>query len=247
MSHWISATVTKNRHWNNTLFSLELEAPIDPFIPGQFIKLGMDIDGQRVQRAYSLVNPPSDNKFEIYATSIADGLLSPKLFSLQPGDTIEVTPEASGFFTLDEVPQGEHLWMLATGTALGPYLSILRTAEPWSRFRRIVLVHAVRCASDLSYQAEIEELKKKYPSQLVVQPFVSREPGPNALSGRITHALNDGMLERIIDLPLSLDKSQIMLCGNPQMVKDTKAILEQKGFIKNLRSKPGQITMEHYW
>ena len=247
MSNWISATVTKNRHWNNTLFSLEFEAPINHFIPGQHIKLSLMIDGERVQRVYSLVNPPQDNKFEIYATSIADGLLSPRLFSMQPGDTVDVIVEAEGHFTLDAVPKGEHLWLFATGTALSPYLSMLRSAEPWSRFRRIVLVHAVRCASDLSYQAEIEELKAKYPDQLLVQPFVSREPGPNALSGRITYALADGQLERILNLPLALDKSQIMLCGNPQMIKDTQAILEQRGFTPNLRSSAGQITTEQYW
>lgn len=247
MADWIPAEVITNRHWNSDLFSLVLRANIEPFRAGQFTKLGLEIDGQIVQRAYSFVNPPSDNKIEIYATRVADGVLSPRLHALEAGDSVMISARANGFFTLDEIPEGEHLWMLATGTAIGPYLSILREPNVWRRFRKVALIHAVRFSADLSYQAEINELLERHPDQLVVQPFVSREPAPLSLPGRIPQAIADGMLERHIGLTLNPEQSQIMLCGNPEMVRETKAILETMGFVKNLRRKPGQITMEHYW
>ncbi|KXF82752.1 ferredoxin--NADP reductase [Enterovibrio coralii] len=247
MATWIKAEVIENRRWNKDLFSLVLDADVAPFTAGQFAKLGLEIDGKLVQRAYSYVNAPSSKYIEIYATRVADGLLSPRLHELEAGDTVMITKDATGFFTLEEIPQGEHLWMLSTGTALGPFLSILQEEEVWQRFRKVVLVHAVRFSADLSYQAEINALKKTYSDQLIVQPFVSREPKAGALSGRITHALEDGMLERVVGFPFTAEQSQVMLCGNPQMVKDVKALLLQKGLEKNLRKKPGNITVEQYW
>ncbi|WP_318487470.1 ferredoxin--NADP reductase [Photobacterium leiognathi] len=247
MADWIPAQVIANRHWNNDLFSLSLQANIEPFKAGQFTNLGLEIDGQMIQRAYSFVNPPQQPVIDIYATRVSEGLLSPRLHALTAGDTVFISARANGFFTLDEVPQGDHLWLLATGTAIGPYLSILRQGDVWHRFRKIVLIHAVRFAADLSYQAEITQLKQQYGDQLIVQPFVSREPSPLCLTGRIPQAIADGQLERHVGLTLQPEQSQIMICGNPEMVRDTKQALEARGFIKNLRRKPGQITMEHYW
>ena len=247
MADWIPAKVITNRHWNHDLFSLVLEANIEPFKAGQFTKLGLEIDGKMIQRAYSFVNPPSGNRIEIYATRVADGLLSPRLHALEAGDEVFISARANGFFTLNEIPDSDHLWMLATGTAIGPYLSILREPSVWKRFRKVVLSHAVRFSADLSYQAEINQLKERYPDQLIVQPFVSREPAPPALPGRIPQAIADGMLERHVGLTLDPEHSHIMLCGNPEMVKDTRAALEARGFRKNLRRQPGHITMEHYW
>ncbi|MCD9479760.1 ferredoxin--NADP reductase [Photobacterium phosphoreum] len=247
MADWIPAQVIANRHWNQDLFSLSLRANIEPFKAGQFTKLGIMIGDNLIQRAYSFVNSPQHTDIEIYATRVADGLLSPRLHALQEGDTVQISARASGFFTLDEVATSQHLWLFATGTAIGPYLSILGQKEVWHKYRKIILIHAVRYAADLSYQAEISALKQQYGDQLIVQPFVSREPAPLCLTGRIPLAIADGLLERHVGLSLSAEHSQVMLCGNPQMVRDTKAVLEAKGLAKNLRRKPGQITMEHYW
>lgn len=249
MSTWIKAEVIESRRWTRNLFSLILDANIEPFTAGQFTKLGLEIDGKIIQRAYSFVNPPKSKYHEIYVTRVGDGLLSPRLHQLEAGDDVLITKEASGYFTLNEVPMGEHLWLFSTGTALGPFLSILRDRKNpvWSRFRKIMLIHAVRFSADLSYQDEINKLIQAHPDQLIVQPFVSQEPNTGALSGRITHALEDGMLERVIGFPLSPHHSQVMLCGNPSMVKDVRALLQAKGLEKNLRRKPGHITVEQYW
>lgn len=249
MANWIKAEVIESRRWSKNLFSLILDADVAPFTAGQFTKLGLELDGKIVQRAYSYVNPPDTKYQEIYITKVDDGLLSPHLHQLESQDEVLITKDASGYFTLDEVPSSDHLWLFSTGTALGPYLSILRDPSKaiWKKYRKIVLIHAVRFSADLSYQAEINQLCQQHKDQLIVQPFVTREPNNIALSGRITHALEDGMLERIIGLPITPSQSQVMLCGNPHMVRDVREILIGKGLTKNLRKKPGHITTEQYW
>ena len=148
MAEWVNAEVKEVKNWTDALFSLRVTAPIDPFIAGQFAKLALEIDGERVQRAYSYVNAPQDELLEFYLVTVPEGKLSPRLHALQPGDSLMITKEASGFFVIDEIPDCQTLWMLATGTAIGPYLSILQQGEGLARFDNIVLVHAARYASD---------------------------------------------------------------------------------------------------
>ncbi len=129
MADWVTGKVTKVQNWTDALFSLTVHAPVLPFTAGQFTKLGLEIDGERVQRAYSYVNSPDNPDLEFYLVTVPDGKLSPRLAALKPGDEVQVVSEAAGFFVLDEVPDCETLWMLATGTAIGPYLSILQLGK----------------------------------------------------------------------------------------------------------------------
>jgi ferredoxin--NADP+ reductase len=167
---------------------------------------------------------------------------------LQTGDTLQVTEEAAGFFVLEEVPDCNTLWMLATGTALGPYLSILQEGKDLERFENIVLVHAARLAQDLSYLPLMQQLEQRYNGKLRIQTVVSRENAAGSLQGRVPALIEDGSLEAAVGLKIDADNSHIMLCGNPQMVRDTQQVLkETRGMRKHLRRKPGHITSEHYW
>jgi len=148
---------------------------------------------------------------------------------------------------MPEVPAAEVLWCLATGTGIGPFLSILRTPAPWQKFRRIVVVHAVRHAAELAYRDTLATLAAEHGDALVYVPFVSREAAPDALPGRIPAAIGDGRLEASAGIALTADAAHCMLCGNPQMVTDTIAALENKGLRKHRRKTPGQITTEAYW
>ena len=161
MADWVTGKVTKVQNWTDALFSLTVHAPVLPFTAGQFTKLGLEIDGERVQRAYSYVNSPDNPDLEFYLVTVPDGKLSPRLAALKPGDEVQVVSEAAGFFVLDEVPHCETLWMLATGTAIGPYLSILQLGKDLDRFKNLVLVHAARYAADLSYLPLMQELEKR--------------------------------------------------------------------------------------
>jgi ferredoxin--NADP+ reductase len=139
------------------------------------------------------------------------------------------------------------LWCLATGTGLGPFLSILRTEEPWEKFGRVVLVHAVRMAADLSYADEIAAIGRERSGRFNFVPFVSRQPHRGALSGRIPAAIDDGRLESAAGVPLTADDAHAMLCGNPDMVRDTQAALDRRGMRRHRRREPGHYTLETYW
>ncbi|SRS97578.1 ferredoxin-NADP reductase [Shigella sonnei] len=117
MADWVTGKVTKVQNWTDALFSLTVHAPVLPFTAGQFTKLGLEIDGERVQRAYSYVNSPDNPDLEFYLVTVPDGKLSPRLAALKPGDEVQVVSEAAGFFVLEEVPDCETLWMLAPSSA----------------------------------------------------------------------------------------------------------------------------------
>ncbi|WP_292974276.1 ferredoxin--NADP(+) reductase [Pantoea sp. UBA4549] len=248
MAEWINAEVKEVKNWTDALFSLRVTAPIDRFTAGQFAKLALEIEGERVQRAYSYVNAPDDPLLEFYLVTVPEGKLSPRLQALQPGEQVMLTKEASGFFTLDEIPDCRTLWMLATGTAIGPYLSILQQGEDLARFDHIVLVHAARYASDLSFWPLMQSLQQRYADKLHIQTVVSRESSPGSLQGRVPQLIESGELERAVGLPLDAESSHVMLCGNPQMVRDTQQLLkESRGMRKHFKRKPGHMTSEHYW
>ena len=151
------------------------------------------------------------------------------------------------FFSIGEVPDTDVLWCLATGTGVGPFLSILRTPEPWTRFGRIVLVHAVRHANELAYRDVIGGIAAAHPGMFTHIAMVSREAHTGALGGRIPGAIEDGRLEFRAGLPLAAENSHAMLCGNPAMVEDTQRVLAARGMRRHRRREPGHVTIETYW
>lgn len=248
MAEWVTGTVVQVQHWSNNLFRITLQAPIAAFQAGQFAKLSLDIEGERIQRAYSYVNAPSSALLEFYLVQIPNGKLSPRLYNLRSGDPLFITYTASGYLVLDEVPDSKTLWMLATGTAIGPYLSILQEGIGLGRFEHLVLVHAVRYAQDLNYLSLMQQLQQRYQGKLRIQTVVSRETVAGSLTGRLPALIADGSLEVAIGQAFIPEESHVMLCGNPQMVRDTQKLLqESRTMRKHLRRKPGHITSEQYW
>ncbi|MFC0139070.1 ferredoxin--NADP(+) reductase [Erwinia mallotivora] len=248
MAEWVTASIKEVKTWTDSLFSLVVTAPIDPFIAGQFAKLALETDGERVQRAYSFVNAPSDGNLEFYIVNVPEGKLSPQLHQLKPDQQVMLTKESAGFFVLDEIPPCKTLWMLATGTAIGPYLSILQEGKGLERFEHIVLVHAARYAQDLSYLPLMQQLQQQYNGKLRIQTVVSREEAAGSLTGRVPALIASGQLESAVGLALEAEHSHVMLCGNPQMVRDTQQLLKDtRQMRKHLKRKPGHMTSEHYW
>jgi ferredoxin--NADP+ reductase len=232
---WLEGKVLENRQWTGHLFSLRVEAPRLAFEAGQFVRIALEIDGEVVARPFSFVNAPQDPVLEFYGVVVPEGPLSPRLARLRAGDRLLVASNPAGFLVLSEIPDAETLWLLCTGTGLAPFLSILRTEAVWKRFRNVVLVHAVRYAAELVYRDLISALPVNYIS------MVSREHHPGSLSGRIPAAIADGRLA------IDAASSQVMLCGNPDMLKDTQAALAARGLRKHRRRSPGQVTVESFW
>jgi ferredoxin--NADP+ reductase len=247
MSKWVEGKIVRLRQWTDELYSVQVAADIAPFSAGQFNRLALEIDGEMVARPYSFVNGPDNPVHEFYFITIKDGPLTRELIKLKAGDTLYLAPKGAGFFILSEVPDAETLWMLSTGTAIGPFLSMLTTAEVWQRFRHIVLVHAVRTAQELVYQDEIKACLAQHPGQLRFIPFISREDTEFSIKGRVPAAIEDGRLEQRAGLEITPENSQVMICGNPAMVRDTRSVLEARGLKKNRRRDPGHITTEQYW
>lgn len=247
MSAWLKGKVVEHRHWNDKLHTLFIEADIEPYRAGQFVKIGLDVGGEIVGRPYSLVNPPARPPLEIYYIHVPQGSLTPRLIHLKPGDEILVSPRANGFMVLDEIPQVKTLWLIATGTGVGPFLAILDDEQVWQRYENVVLVYAVRTVSEMCYRERIDAVAAAHPGQFAFVPFVSREPCSFAMPGRIPQAIESGALEARAGVPLNAETSQVVLCGNPAMVDDVIATLSARGMKKHRRRDPGHITTETYW
>lgn len=249
MSKWNEGKVVALRPWTDRLYSIQVDAPVQPFRAGQFGRLALpdEANGEMIARPYSFVNSPAERPLEFYFITLDEGPLTQRLVRLKPGQPIWIAPKGSGFMTLADIQDARHLWLLSTGTALGPFLSICKTEDPWKRFEKVVLVHAVRQAAELSYQDAIREIRTARGSRFTFIPFVSREDADFAIKARVPQAIEDGRLEARAGIALEAATSQVMICGNPDMVEDTQKVLEARGLRKNRRKEPGHITVENYW
>ncbi len=251
MAAWIEGKVAGKRHWTSSLFSLRVSAPEVTFVAGQFGRIALPAPpGHKeamIGRPYSFVNPPQAQPHEFYFIVLPEGPLTPRLAALDVGDPVWLAPRANGFFSIDEVAGADVLWCLSTGTGIGPFLSMLRTEGAWDKFQRIVLVHAVRHAQELSYLDEIAGVGRARAGAFTYVPMVSRETHPDALSGRIPAAIAEGRLEARAGIALSPENSHAMLCGNPAMVDDTQKLLATRGMRRHRRKEPGHVTVETYW
>ena len=250
MSRWLEGKVIENRQWTGALFSLRVtlgtSAPPLAFEAGQFVRIALDLGGERVARPFSFVNPPEDPVLEFYGVVVPGGPLPPRRARGAACSALLIADTPSGFLVLSEVPPAEDLWLVATGTGVAPFLSILRTGAPWQRYRRVILVHGTRHAAELVYHDMIQAVGRAHGDRFISIKFTTREKAPDALEGRIPAAIRDGRLEAA-GVPISPARSQFMLCGNPGMLKDVAAALAGRGLKKHRRRAPGQITVESFW
>ncbi|MEM6406689.1 MAG: ferredoxin--NADP reductase [Pseudomonadota bacterium] len=245
MAAWLEGRITERTVWTDTHFSLRIACDRPDFIAGQFIRVALDVDGERIARPYSCVNSPDMDGFEIFFNIVPAGPLSGPLSTLQVGDILWVSDRCNGLLTLQEIPAtARDLWLVATGTGVGPFLSVLRTAETWQRFDQVVLAYGVREASQLAYPAVIDQLCQEH-ANLHFMPCVTQQPPESVYAGRITQALADGQLEAKTGVTISTD-SHFMLCGNMAMIRDMTEALKQRGLKKHLRREPGHISSEKY-
>ena len=246
MAKWHNGKVVANNRWNHRLTSLKFEAPLENFESGQFVRVGLEIDGEVIARPYSLVNTPEESALEIYFNIVPEGPLSPKLFDLQPGDVVLVATRPAGFLTISEVPDANNLWMLATGTAIGPFLSILKGRSVWQKFKRITLCYSVRVREELAYADDISQIVAKHEEEFCFIPIVTSENGTDDLSERIPQAIENGTLESRAEAAISAEDSHIMICGSTEMITEVSTILETRGMRKHRRREPGHYTTEKY-
>jgi len=245
MANWLTGKVIEKIQWNERLFSLRIRCGFESFESGQFVRVALDIDGERVARPYSVVSTPDDDYLEIYFNIVAEGPLTPRLAALAVNDEIFVTDRANGFLTVSELPECKNLWMLATGTGVGPFLSILKSEKVWQRFEKVVLGYSVRDLSELTYQQQIAAIEKQHGDHFSFVPFITREKVDAAMQQRITACLEDGSFEQRVGTRID-ENSHIMMCGNSAMISSVTEVLEKRGLRKHRRREPGHITTEKY-
>jgi ferredoxin--NADP+ reductase len=248
-------TITELYTWASNLFSFKTtRSQSYRFIAGQFARLGVEGDnGDLVWRAYSICSAPYDEFLEFYSIVVPDGAFTSRLAQLKIGDQVLVEKKNYGYLTTDRFECGRDLWLLSTGTGLAPFLSILQEFDTWEKYENIVLVHSVRYRHELAYQEFIHSFKEnelfaEYAHKLKYVPAVTRDQAERSmLNDRITNLLTNGELEAHVGLPINRERSRVMICGNPDMVQETRQILTDRGLTVSLRGKPGNLAVENYW
>jgi len=272
-------TVLSKTTWTPNLFSFTVSRPISfKFTAGQFVRLGVNpsqlnyykqlskvADAEEdedlnetldedIFRAYSIVSSPFDEVLEFFSIVIPDGAFTSQLQHLEVGDELLLNTMPFGFLTLAryQKPLPKDLWLLATGTGLAPFLSMLQDLKTWEDYEHIVLAYSARSTEELAYIEKIESLQEDFgtlvdnPAKFIFIPIVTREPVEGALTERLPKLLLDGTLQARAGIDLDVDSTHVMLCGNPEMVEDTKETLKSLGLVMNRRGE-GNIAVENYW
>ena len=274
-----TVTVLSKTTWTPNLFSFTVSRPDSfKFTAGQFVRLGVNpsqlsyykqqaaVNGdasneelnetlnEDIFRAYSIVSSPFDEVLEFFSIVIPDGAFTSQLQHLQVGDELLLNTTPFGFLTLAryQKPLPKDLWLLATGTGLAPFLSMLQDLKTWEDYQHIVLAYSARSTEELAYVEKIESLQEDFgslvdnPAKLIFIPIITREPVEGALTERLPKLLLEGTLQQRAGIALDIDSTHIMLCGNPEMVEDTKETLKSLGLVMNRRGE-GNIAVENYW
>lgn len=246
-------TITELHTWTPNLFSFKTTRDKGyRFVPGQFARLGVKNGDEIVWRAYSIVSAHYDEFLEFYSIVVPNGKFTSQLFRLNVGDKICVERKSLGFLTTDRFELGKDLWMLSSGTGLAPFISILHDFKTWETYENLILVHSVRVEEELAYQEVIRNFKQseyfaEFSSRLHYVQAVTRESVPNTLNARITDLIESGDLERAVGFPIDGERSRVMICGNPEMVDETRHLLTRRGLTVSRRGTPGHLAVENYW
>lgn len=242
------------RYWTPTMLSFRITRPAGfRFKPGHYARLGLaGTDGTIVWRPYSMVSGADEHYLEFLAILIPEGAFSIPLQTLRVGDAIHIEKASYGFLSVDQLSAGRDLWLLASGTGLGPFRSILLDPAVWQGFERLIVVHSVRQSAELAYRDEICALGSNTrfadsKATLVYIPVATREPGATELTARIPQLFADGRLGAAAGRALDVETSRVMVCGNPEMAREMRQILAALGFAANRRGVPGQMAFENYW
>lgn len=251
MSNLQTETVLDVKHWTDTLFSFRTTR--DPgfrFLNGQFTMIGLPVNGKPLLRAYSMASANHEEQLEFFSIKVTEGPLTSRLQHLAPGQEVLVGRKPTGTLIQDNLRPGRVLYLLATGTGLAPFLSIVKDFEVYDRFEQVVLVHGVRTVAELAYREYLtdalprdEYLGEQARAKLRYYPTVTREPFQH--QGRITGQMESGVIPAAFGLPpLDPAGDRVMLCGGPAMLAEMTSLLEGRGFTGGNHSLPGEFVVE---
>jgi ferredoxin--NADP+ reductase len=216
------------------------------FSPGQYATLGVEQDGKRVERPYSIVSAPSEAEVEFFFELVPDGALTPLLHKLQPGDEMLMRKLPKGRFSLEMQNGRKNHLLVSTVTGVAPFVSYVRTLyRDWkdSKFdgsHKLYLLNGASRPWEFGYLNELRHFAEEAPWFKYV-PTLSRPWDHSEWTGEIGRA--DDILRKYADQwGIDASNSVAYLCGHPEMIEHSKAILKRRGFIDK-----GTIKEELYW
>lgn len=240
------------KHWNDTLFSFTATRnPGLRFRNGEFVMLGLEIEGKPLMRAYSVASPNYSETIEFFSIKVPDGPLTSRLQHLKIGDEVLISKKPTGTLVIDDLTAGRNLYLLNSGTGLAPFMSIIQDPDTYENFDKVILTHSVRWKSELAYD---EFIKQDLPNneffgdlvqeKLIYYPSVTREEF--AVTERLTTLLTNGKLASDNNLdPIDPSKDRAMICGSPAFLQDVRQILEDMQFkISKGTGEPGDFVIE---
>lgn len=266
----LNAIVTQRIDFNPGLMILRV-APdgweLPPFKPGQFAVLGLPASAPRstmagpeepvpapdtfIRRAYSIASASHEKEYmEFYIVLVTSGALTPRLFALNVGDRIFLSPKATGMFTLDQVAADQNLIFIGTGTGLAPYMSMIRTHVEANEPRKFFVLHGARNSWDLGYRSELFHLQR-FALNFTYVPIIDcpdRELVP--WKGHVGFAQDlwkQHVIEKTWGFKPTPGNSHIFLCGNPLMIEAMKEVLTIEGFVIHTKQTPGQVHFEEFF
>ncbi len=251
MSAFHEEQVLSVHHWTDRLFSFTTTRDQAlRFNNGHFTMIGLRVNDKPLLRAYSIASANYEEHLEFLSIKVEDGPLTSRLQHIQVGDTVIVGRKPTGTLVTDYLLPGKRLYLLATGTGLAPFMSIVRDPATYEKFEQIILVHGVRIVDELAYHDLLVEhlpshefLGDMVSSQMLYYPTVTREDFRN--TGRIPELIEGGKLFADLGLPeLNRDEDRVMICGSPGMLRDLKHMLEHRGLKEGNTSTPGDFVIE---
>lgn len=244
-------TVTDVRHWTDRLFSFKITRDRGfRFENGQFVMIGLPVEGRPLLRAYSIASANHEEELEFFSIKVPNGPLTSRLAEIKPGDQILVGKKPTGTLVQDSLLPGKRLYLVATGTGLAPFVSIIKDPQVYERFEKVILVHGSRFIADLSYGEmavglvmQDEFLAEYVTGKLLYYPTVTREPFRH--NGRVTNLLREGKLPADLGLPaLDPGEDRVMICGSEAMLADMVGLMQELGFKEGSSSAPAQYVIE---
>jgi len=233
--------ITSVHRWSDRTFSFRTTRPKGfDFKNGEFVMLGLRPDGKLIPRAYSIVSTNQDDHLEFLSIRVPDGPLTSRLAEVTEGHSIWINTKTTGSLTLEHVRPGRNLYMLATGTGLAPFISLIRAGEVFQTYERVILVHTVRKQQGLAYR---DELTARSSDQFRYVPSVTREPFEATERG--ADLFRSGELSNRLDLPApEPEHDRVMLCGNPNMNREMTEYLKQNDWTITNYKGVGNFTIE---
>ncbi len=239
------------RHFTDRLFAFRTSRPASfRFRSGEFVMIGLPVDGKPLLRAYSVASPSWDDTLEFYSIKVPDGPLTSRLQLIEVGDTVLLGRKATGTLVLDALTPARRLIMFATGTGIAPFASLIRDPDAYERFDEVILIHTCRLKSELTYGLELVAAVKADP---LVGELAAGKLKHVASCTREVFTVTD-RITAIVDTPgrfaeltgalLSPQTDRAMICGSLEMNADLKGRLEALGFQEGSLSNPGQYVVE---